>query len=396
MLSTLSSTINFSSFLYNIQTLQIELNKFKNKQIYLCLSNQDTYSSIKKIFIETNITFSENKNSNGIILTTLNIPYNICFEEDEKFYIGSTNFAHKKIVKQDKKQTIKYLPKAGEYVVHSTHGIGKCEGIVSIKTGGIEKEFFKIIYRGGDSLYVPYENADCLSLYMSNGIATNLNKLGVEKIDGIMFDLGVSSAQFDEQDRGFSYRYDARLDMRMNQDSSLSAYDVVNSYSLQDLTRIIREYGEENFAYQIAKQIVKVRENSPIETTFQLVDVIKSCLPQKVLKKVGHPAKQTFQAIRIEVNRELEVLEIALKDACEMLNSKGRVAVITFNSLEDRIVKRYFNSLTKEEVTSRYLPSSNKELEYILINKKVIIASEEELERNNRAKPAKLRIIERK
>lgn len=227
-------------------------------------------------------------------------------------------------------------------------------------------------------------------------IKINLNKLGIEKIDGIMFDLGVSSAQFDEQDRGFSYRYDARLDMRMNQDSSLSAYDVVNSYSLQDLTRIIRDYGEEQFAYQIAKQIVKRREIQPIETTFDLVDVIKSCLPQKVLKKVGHPAKQTFQAIRIEVNRELEVLEIALKDACEMLNPKGRVAVITFNSLEDRIVKRYFNSLTKEEQTSRYLPSSNKELDYILINKKVIIASEEELEMNNRAKPAKLRIIERK
>ena len=224
----------------------------------------------------------------------------------------------------------------------------------------------------------------------------NLNNLGVYKVDGVMFDLGVSSAQFDEQDRGFSYRFDARLDMRMNQDSSLSAYDVVNSYSLQDLTRIFRDYGEEPFAYPIAKQIVKVRENHPIETTFQLVDVIKSCLPQKVLKKVGHPAKQTFQAIRIEVNRELEVLEIALKDACEMLNSKGRVAVITFNSLEDRIVKRYFASLTKEEQTSRYLPSSNKELDYILVNKKVIIASDEELGVNNRAKPAKLRVIERK
>ena len=224
----------------------------------------------------------------------------------------------------------------------------------------------------------------------------NLNNLGVNKVDGVMFDLGVSSAQFDESDRGFSYRFDARLDMRMNQDSSLSAYDVVNSYSLQDLTRIFRDYGEEPFAYPIAKQIVKVRENHPIETTFQLVDVIKSCLPQKVLKKVGHPAKQTFQAIRIEVNRELEVLEIALKDACEMLNSKGRVAVITFNSLEDRIVKRYFASLTKEEQTSRYLPSSNKELDYVLVNKKVIIASEEELGVNNRAKSAKLRVIERK
>lgn len=171
-------TVNFPSFLYNLQSLQIELNKYKSKQIYLCLSSQDTYSAIKKIFLETNVPFSENKNSNGIILTTLNIPYNICFEDEDKFYIGSTNFAHKKEIKSGKKQTIKYLPKAGEYVVHSTHGIGKCEGIVSIKTNGIEKEFFKILYRGGDTLYVPYENADCLSLYMSNGISTQLNKLG--------------------------------------------------------------------------------------------------------------------------------------------------------------------------------------------------------------------------
>ncbi len=171
-------TVNFSSFLYNIQTLQIELNKYKDKQIYLCLSSMDTYTSIKKIFLDTNVPFSENKNSKGIILTTLNIPYNICFSSEDKFYIGSTNFAHKKIIKQERKQAIKYLPKAGEYVVHSTHGIGKCEGITTLKTNGIEKEFFKIIYRGGDTLYVPYENADCLSLYMSNGVATNLNKLG--------------------------------------------------------------------------------------------------------------------------------------------------------------------------------------------------------------------------
>lgn len=171
-------TVNFPSFLYNLQALQIELNKFKSKQIYLCLSSLETYSAIKKIFLETNIPFSENKNSTGIILSTLNIPYNICFEDEDKFYIGSTNFAHKKEIKSEKKQAIKYLPKAGEYVVHSTHGIGKCEGIITLKTNGIEKEFFKIIYRGGDVLYVPYENADCLSLYMSNGVATNLNKLG--------------------------------------------------------------------------------------------------------------------------------------------------------------------------------------------------------------------------
>lgn len=224
----------------------------------------------------------------------------------------------------------------------------------------------------------------------------DLNELGVEKVDGFLFDLGVSSVQFDESDRGFSYRYDARLDMRMNQDSRISAYDVVNNYSLNDLTRIIREYGEEPFAYQIAREIISQRSISPLVTTYQLVDVIKKALPKKVLSKPGHPAKQTFQAIRIEVNRELEVLKIALKDACEMLQSGGRVAVITFNSLEDRIVKQYFNSLTKDEVTSRYLPSTNKEINYRLVNKKIITASEEELASNNRSKPAKLRVIERK
>ena len=171
-------TVNFPSFLYNLQALQIELNKHKSKRIYLCLSSIETYSSIKKIFLETNIQFSENKNNSGIILTTLNIPYNICFEDEDCFYIGSSNFAHKKEFKHENKQTIKYLPKAGEYVVHSTHGIGKCEGIITLKTNGIEKEFFKLTYCGGDSLYVPYENADCLSLYMSNGTSVNLNKLG--------------------------------------------------------------------------------------------------------------------------------------------------------------------------------------------------------------------------
>lgn len=171
-------TINFSSFLYNLQTLQIELNKYKQKQIYLCLSSVDTLTSIKKIFNETNITYTENKNATGIILTTLNIPYNICFEDENKIYIGSTNFAHKKEITKSTKQALKYLPKAGEYVVHSVHGIGKCEGIVTVNVSGIEKEFFKLIYRGGDSLYVPYENADCLSLYMANGPTVNLNKLG--------------------------------------------------------------------------------------------------------------------------------------------------------------------------------------------------------------------------
>lgn len=223
-----------------------------------------------------------------------------------------------------------------------------------------------------------------------------LKEYGVNKVDGIMLDLGVSSAQFDESDRGFSYRYDARLDMRMNRSSKLSAYDVVNSYSLSSLTKVIRDYGEEKFAYQIARQIVKRREIRPLETTFELVEAIKSALPQKVLSKVGHPAKQTFQAIRIEVNDELNILKETLENITSLLNEGGRLCVITFNSLEDRIVKEHFNKLTKQECVSRNLPSKEVELDFMLVNKKVIVASEEELQQNNRAKSAKLRIIERK
>lgn len=171
-------THNLTNYLNNLPKLKEELSTYSNKQIYLCLNSIDTLNSIKKIFKETNTNFSLNKNDKGIILTELDIPYNICFEDDTCWYIGSTNFAHKKEIKADKNSTIKYLPKAGEYVVHSTHGIGKCEGIVTVKVSNFDKEFFKIVYRGGDILYVPYENADCLSLYLADSSNVNLNKLG--------------------------------------------------------------------------------------------------------------------------------------------------------------------------------------------------------------------------
>ena len=227
-------------------------------------------------------------------------------------------------------------------------------------------------------------------------ISSKLNEFGVSKVDGVLFDLGVSSAQFDEDDRGFSYRFDARLDMRMNKESSLSAYDVVNNYSLNELTRIFKEYGEEKYSYQIAKNIVKFRENKNIETTFELVDIIKCSLPKKALLNKGHPAKQVFQAIRIEVNNELEVLKKGLVSALNLLSSKGRICVITFNSLEDRIVKNIFKEYTFEGEGSRYLPIDKKEVEYILVNRKVVLPSEEEINNNPRAKSAKLRMIERK
>ena len=229
-------------------------------------------------------------------------------------------------------------------------------------------------------------------------IKEELLKRGITKVDGILADLGVSSPQFDQGDRGFSYRFDAKLDMRMDQNANLSAYEIVNTYSLIDLTRIFREYGEEKYAYEIAKRIVREREQKPIETTFELVDIIKRSLPSKELSKKGHPAKQVFQALRIETNRELEVLETMLKDGLELLSSKGRMAIITFQSLEDRIVKNIFKEVSTPKATPRWMPSlpEDQEVDYQLINKKVIVASEEELKRNPRSESAKLRVIERK
>ena len=229
-------------------------------------------------------------------------------------------------------------------------------------------------------------------------VKEELFKRGITKVDGILADLGVSSPQFDQGDRGFSYRFDAKLDMRMDQNANLSAYEIVNTYSLIDLTRIFREYGEEKYAYEIAKRIVREREKKPVETTFELVDIIKRSLPSKELSKKGHPAKQVFQALRIETNRELEVLETMLKDGLELLSSKGRMAIITFQSLEDRIVKNIFKEVSTPKATPRWMPSlpEDQEVDYQLINKKVIVASEEELKRNPRSESAKLRVIERK
>ena len=226
----------------------------------------------------------------------------------------------------------------------------------------------------------------------------NLDKLGIDKIDGIIADLGVSSPQFDDVSRGFSYKEDARLDMRMDQGQSFSAYELINSYSLQDLTRVFREYGEDKFSYQIARKIAEIRKEKPIETTAELVEIIKSCKPQKELAKKGHPAKQIFQAIRIEVNDELGALKVALKDALSSLKVGGRACFITFHSLEDRLVKNAFNEVSKVEGTRHNvfaLPTEKDFPDFRLVNNKVIIASESELELNPRSKSAKLRIIER-
>jgi 16S rRNA (cytosine1402-N4)-methyltransferase len=225
-----------------------------------------------------------------------------------------------------------------------------------------------------------------------------LKKLGIEKVDGIMMDLGVSSPQFDDSERGFSYRFDARLDMRMNQEQELDAEKVVNTYSEKELIRILKEYGEERYAVSIAKAIVKTRNIKPIHTTFDLVDVIKSALPAKELRKKGHPAKQTFQAIRIEVNGELDALQRGLEEALDLLNANGRCAIITFHSLEDRIVKNTFKDYSSAPFVEPRLPLKAEQMEqasFQLINRKPILATQEELNENNRSHSAKLRVIER-
>lgn len=223
-----------------------------------------------------------------------------------------------------------------------------------------------------------------------------LKELGIEKVDAILYDLGVSSPQLDEDYRGFSYRFDAPLDMRMDKDNKLNAKLIVNTYSYDELKRIFKDYGESKFSGSIARNIVKYRETKKIETTFELVDIIKSAVPYKErIKK--HPAKQIFQALRIEVNDELNVLKKSLDDSLSMLNINGRIAIITFHSLEDKIVKHKFLEVTKIDDLSKGLPNipEDKLPNFKLITKKGIKASDEELARNNRAHSATLRVIEK-
>ena len=223
-----------------------------------------------------------------------------------------------------------------------------------------------------------------------------LEKRNVTKVDGVLFDLGVSSPQLDDASRGFSYHEDARLDMRMNQDSPLSAYEVVNNYTQEQLANIFYKYGEDKFSRNIAKKIVEYRKQKPIETTLELVEVIKSAVPIKArLQK--HPARQIFQAIRIEVNHELDVLEPALEQALSLVKVGGRVAVITFHSLEDRIVKQIFKEKCKIDDKVKGLPNIPDEYlpDFKLVVNKAILPSEEELEHNIRSRSAKLRVIER-
>lgn len=224
-----------------------------------------------------------------------------------------------------------------------------------------------------------------------------LDELNIGKIDGVLLDLGVSSYQLDNEERGFSYRFDAKLDMRMDQNQEFSAYNVVNEYSEKELTKIFFEYGEEPFSKKIARKIIECRQNKKIETTFELVEIIKQCIPKKILIKKGHPAKRIFQAIRIEVNRELESLDKVIKDMINRLNPKGRIVIITFHSLEDRIVKNVFKEYSTDCICPKELPICvcNHKATIKVITKKPIIADKDEQEDNTRSSCAKLRIAEK-
>lgn len=225
-------------------------------------------------------------------------------------------------------------------------------------------------------------------------VKKELKKRNVQKVDAILFDLGVSSPQLDTSDRGFSFHHDAKLDMRMDRSNTLSAYEVVNNYSYEELVNIFFKYGEEEYARSIAKNIVEARKEKEIYSTGELVEIIKRSVPEKY-KRDKHPARKVFQAIRIEVNKELEVFENALKDALELLNVGGRICVITFHSLEDRICKNIFKEYSTVEPSLAKLPVIPEEYQpkYKVIG--VVNPTEEEIARNHRARSAKLRIIER-
>lgn len=241
----------------------------------------------------------------------------------------------------------------------------------------------------GDKFIIVHDNF--------KNIKNILEKLNIRRIDGALLDLGVSSYQLDNKERGFSYNYDAILDMRMDVTKKFSAWDVVNTYSKDELERIIEKYGEERWAKRIAEFIVRHRENKHINTTKELVDIIKEAIPSGARRTGPHPAKRTFQAIRIEVNQELNILQDTIKDICDVLNSKGRICIITFHSLEDRIIKNTLKDLNKDCICPPSYPVCvcNKRRQINIITKKPIIPSQKEVENNPRARSAKLRIGEK-
>ncbi len=259
---------------------------------------------------------------------------------------------------------------------------------------GVDRDSKAITYAEGE--LKKYKNVDILKAKFSEAPLLLNQNYGLEKADFIFYDLGVSSPQFDDPSRGFSYRYDSPLDIRMDQiENRLTAKEVVNSYEPSTLVKAIFEYADEIYAKQIVRNIVKHRKQKPIETTFELVEIIKEALPKSVLYKDKHPAKKTFLAIRYLVNQEKDEILFGIPEGIRMLDKGGRLEVLTFNSYEDGLVKKIFKQFTSILTSSKYLPPENKSIDYKLVTKKPLEPSLEEIERNKRAKPAKLRIIER-
>lgn len=308
-------------------------------------------------------------------------------------------FEHTSVLLKESIEGLQIKPD-GVYVDGTLGGAGHASVVASRLTSGgrlIGIDQDEAAIKAATKRLQPYE--DRVTIVRSNYRNTRqvLQELGVDGIDGMLLDLGVSSYQLDDKERGFSYRYDTSLDMRMDQRNQLSAKEIVNEYSEMELFHIIRDYGEDKFAKNIAKHIVMERKKAPIETTGQLNEIIKAAIPAKMRMEGGHPSKRTFQAIRIECNKELEVLKDSLEEIIELLNPGGRLCIITFHSLEDRIVKTAFRQAANPCTCPPSFPVCvcGKTSKGKVITGKPILPSEEEITNNSRAKSAKLRIFEK-
>ena len=310
----------------------------------------------------------------------------------------SNEFHHVSVLLEECIEGLNIKPE-GTYVDGTLGGAGHSSRIAALLTTGrhigIDRD--PVALKAAGERLKPWE--DRVTLVHSNfcEIKSVLDTLNIEGVDGILLDLGVSSPQLDDGQRGFSYMVDAPLDMRMNNEDSLSAYEVVNTWSFEELKKILYEYGEERYAPRIASAICAKREEKPIETTLELVDIIRSAMPAAALREKQHPAKRSFQAIRIAVNDELNSVAKVMEDAIPKLNPGGRLAVITFHSLEDRIVKNAMASAAKGCTCPPNFPVCvcGKKPQVKLITRKPIVSGDEELERNPRARSAKLRICEK-
>lgn len=314
----------------------------------------------------------------------------------EKTFINK--FEHTSVMLNECIDGLNIIPD-GIYVDGTLGGGGHSEEILKRLTTGkliaFDKDDDALMSTGeklkgyGDKII--YIKSDFKNMY------EKVHELGFQQVNGILLDLGVSSYQIDTAERGFSYRFDGRLDMRMDRTAKLSAYEVVNNYSSEDLIRILYNYGEENFAKSIINKIIEARKVKEIKTTGELVALIESAIPKKFWGK-GSVAKKTFQAIRIEVNGELDGLDVAINKMVDLLAPAGRLAIITFHSLEDRIVKQVFKERATDCICDKTIPICvcNHKSDVVLVNKKPIVATKEELDNNKRSSSAKLRVIEKK